>query len=33
MLASGDGDDHIWGQYCSVRSFDTLWRYTKYLTH
>jgi hypothetical protein len=33
MLASGDGDDHIWGQHCSIGSFDTLWRYTKYLAH
>jgi hypothetical protein len=33
MLASGNGDDHIWGQDSSVRSFNTLWRYAKNLTH
>ena len=33
MLASGDCDDHIRGQHCSIGSFDTLWRYTKDSAH
>ena len=33
VLASGDGDDHIWCQHRIVHSFDTLWRYTKYSAH
>ena len=33
MWTSGDGDDHIWGQDSSVRSFDTLGRNTKNSAH
>ena len=33
VLSCGDGDDHIWSQHCSIHSFDTLWRYKKYLAH
>lgn len=33
MLASGDGNDHIGGQHCSIRAFDTLWHYAKDSAH
>jgi len=33
MLASGDGNDHIWGQHRSIRAFDTLRHYAKDSAH
>ena len=33
MLAGGNSSNHIWGQYRSVRTFDTFWCYAKYSTH
>lgn len=33
ILASGDGDDHVWSQHRSIHSFNALWRNVKYLTY
>ena len=33
MLASGNGDNHIWSQHRVICSFDTLWRYSKNSAH
>ena len=33
MLASGDNNDHIGGQHCSIRTFDAFGRYAKDSAH